>query len=277
MTIALANELNLDDQLFTYGVRVNYAVVQDIISNFIAVVSDASSQLAPALWLYYPLVSPLQNHVITKNIAPVWLRYPAYIDTVGRNEDIQKTVLLQTSELSRIRAVPAMIEINEVRRTPDPSIFNNQHLITAILLEGSFPSVFRNRNARNMFDDLREQQAQKSVPTKMIVVADGDIARNDVRITQNGLIPSNPLGFDRNTRETFGNKDFLINAINYLTDDAGLTNLRNREFKLRLLNRKKVVDEQFKWQIINIVLPMLILIVGGILYNKHRKYRYGRV
>ena len=154
--------------------------------------------------------------------------------------------------------------------------FSNPRRITAILLEGKFPSVFRNRNARNMFPELNEQQAEKSVDTKMLVVADGDIARNDVRYTPNGIVPSNQLGYDRSTKETFANREFLVNALNYLTDDAGLMKLRNREFKLRLFNKQKVAKEQLKWQVINIVLPMLLLIVGGFTYNRWRRYRYGR-
>ena len=276
MTIALSNELNLEDQLFTYGVRVNHNVVQDFMSNVIAVTTDASSQLMPARWLYYPLVTPSQNHVITRNLSPVWLRYASEIDTVGRDGNIRKTVLLQTSELSRVRGVPLMISLNEVQQPIHPQQFNSPHRITAVLLEGSFPSVYRNRNARNLFPELQERQAERSSETKMIVVADGDIARNDVRNTPNGIMASNPLGFDRFTRETFANRDFLVNAINYLTDDAELMKLRNREFKLRLLDRQKVANEQLKWQIINIVLPMLLLITGGIAYNRHRKYRYGR-
>jgi len=276
MTFALANELNLEDQLFTYGVRVNYGVVQDVMSNFITVIPDGSSQFVPAPWLYYPLVVPSPNHAITRNLAPVWHRYVSEIDTVGRDGNIRKTVLLQTSEWSRVRNVPVMIRLSEVQQPVHPQHFNRSHCITAVLLEGSFPSVFRHRNVRHLFPELQERQAERSVETKMIVVADGDIARNDVRNTPQGPIPSNPLGFDRNTNQTFANREFLINAINYLTDDAGLMNLRNREFTLRLLNRQKVTNDLLKWQVINIVLPMILLIVGGIIYNRQRRYRYGR-
>ena len=277
MTFALPVELNLDDMLFTYGVRVNQGVVQDIVSNEIAItLTDDSAQPTLAPWLYYPLVEPSQNHPITRNLDFVWLRYPSYIDTVGLNSEISKSVLLQTSPLSRIRGLPAMINLNEVHQTPQRQNFNSPDLIAAVLLEGNFPSVYRNRNARNMFPDLQEQQAEKSVETKMIVVADGDIARNDVRNTPQGLAPSNPLGFDRLTRLTFANKEFLVNSLNYLTDDAGLMHMRNREFKLRLLNKQKVADERLKWQIINLVLPLLLLFAGGTAYNKWRRHVYGR-
>ena len=278
MTFAMASELNLYDQLFTYGVRINPVVVQDMDYNVIQVVTaDKSSQYAPAPWLYYPLVQPSPNHVITRKLDPVWLRYASDIDTVtvGRDGGIRKSVLLRTSGLSRTRTVPCVISLGEISRMPDPQQFNKPHRMVAVLLEGQFPSMFRNRNARNLFPELQERQAEKSVDTKMLVVADGDIARNDVRYTTRGTEPAFPLGYDRWTDKTFGNKDFLVNALNYLTDDDGLMNLRNREFKLRLLDKQKVVQEQLKWQMINLALPMLLLIAGGWTYNRWRRYKYG--
>jgi ABC-2 type transport system permease protein len=110
----------------------------------------------------------------------------------------------------------------------------------------------------------------------MVVVSDGDIAINDTRNTPQGVVPANPLGYDRFSRQTFGNKDFLVNALNYLTDDAGLMKLRNREFQLRLLNKQKVDDELLKWQIINLLIPVLIWIAGGVAYRIWRKRKYGR-
>jgi len=169
-----------------------------------------------------------------------------------------------------------MISLDEINRIPEQQQFKKPHRITAVLLEGQFPSVFRSRNARNLFPELREKQAEKSVETKMLVIADGDIARNDVRYTQRGIEPTSPLGYDRDTRITFANKEFLVNALNYLTDDAGLMNLRNREFKLRLLNKKKVANEQLRWQAINLALPMLLLVAGGLTYSRWRRYRYGK-
>ena len=277
MTFALLSELNLEDQLFTYGARINPVIVQDIESHIIpVVVADGSSQFAPAPWIYYPLVNPSPKHVITRNLNPVWFRYASDIDTVGRDSGIRKSVLLQSSVLSRTVNLPFMININEVQRPLDQRQFNKPNRSIAVLLEGEFPSVFRSRNARNLFPELQEKQAEKSLPTRMLVVADGDIARNEVRITPNGTIPASPLGYDRYTGNTFANKDFLVNALNYLTDDADLMNLRNREFKLRMLNRQKIASERLKWQAINILLPMLLLVGGGVGYNRWRKYCYGK-
>ena len=277
MTFALATELNLEDQLFIYGVRINPVVVQDMMYHPIHVtLAEGPARMSQAPWLYYPLVTPSPNHVITRNLGPVWHRYASDIDTLICDSGIRKSVLLQTSELSRTRSLPCLISLNEIQRKPELQQFNKPNLITAVLLEGQFPSVFRSRNARNFFPELQEKQAERSVDTKMIVVSDGDIACNDVRYTPNGAVPSFPLGFDRYTGQTFANREFLVNALNYLTDDAGLMNLRNREFKLRLLNKQKVASELFKWQVINLVLPMLLLLAGGLAYNRWRHHCYGK-
>ena len=277
MTFALSSDLNLADQLFTYGVRINQNIIQDVVSNTIPVtLADGSSQSTLAPWFYYPLVNPSTSHVVTRNLNPVWLRYASDIDTVGRDSGIRKSVLLQTSEMSLTKGLPLKISLSEIERMPQKEQFNKPHRIAAVLLEGQFPSVYRSRNARNLFPELQEKQIQKSVDTKMLVVADGNIACNDVRYTTNGVVPSNPLGFDSYTKETFANKEFLVNALNYLTDDAGLMNLRNREFKIRLLNKQKIADEQLKWQLINLAIPLFLLLAGGLAYNRWRLYRYGK-
>lgn len=274
MTFALASELNLEDQLFTYGVRINPALIQDVVHNDIPV-TTGSSQVTLAPWLYYPLITLSPEHTITRNLNPVWLRYASDIDTVGMDANIRKTVLLQSSPLSRVRHVPFMINLNEVAQMPAQEQFNKPARIVAVLLEGRFPSVFRSRNTKGLFPSLQEKQIETSTDTKMLVVADGDIARNDVRNTPQGATPSYPLGYDRYTERTFGNREFLTNALNYLTDDIGLMKLRNREFQLRLLNGQKAVTERLKWQIINIVLPILIILSGGLAYGWRRRRKYG--
>ncbi|MDR1865288.1 MAG: gliding motility-associated ABC transporter substrate-binding protein GldG [Bacteroidales bacterium] len=275
LTFALASSLNLEDQLFTYGVRINPHLVQDMANHPIVVtLADGSSNPVPVPWLYHPLVNASPAHVVTRYLNPVWLRYAGDIDTVGTDSGIRKTVLLRTSQHSRTKAAPFMIYLNE--RIPEQEQFNRPHRITAVLLEGKFPSVFRSRSVKNMFPDLNEPQATVSVDTKMAVVSDGDIARNDVRNTLQGAVPAQPLGYDRYSRRTFANKDFLVNVLNYLTDDAGVMKLRNREFQLRLLDRQKVNRELLKWQIINVLLPVLIWICGGIACGIWRRRKYGR-
>jgi len=168
-----------------------------------------------------------------------------------------------------------MIQLHEVERQPERQQFNQPNLMLAVLLEGKFPSVFRSRSVKSMFPELNEPQATSGIETKMIVVADGDIAGNEIRHTPQGIAPAGPLGYDRYSRQTFGNKDFLVNALHYLTDDAGLMNLRNREFQLRLLDKQKMNKELPKWQIINVALPILIWISGGVLYGIRRRRKYG--
>ncbi len=279
MTFALVSDLNLYDQLFTYGIRINTDIIEDIGSYNTTPVklADGSSRVTLAPWLYYPLLNPSPDHSITRNLNPVWLRYASDIDTLGMNSGIRKTVLLRSSPASRTKPAPFMISLSEVERMPDPQSFNKPHRIVSVLLEGKFPSVFRSRNARNMFPGLQEKQAETSVETKMVVVSDGDIARNDIRNTPKGLVAASPLGYDRYTEQTFGNKEFLTNALSYLTDDVGLMNLRNREFQLRLLDKQKVITELLKWQIINVLFPVVILACGGLIYGRWRRYRYGRI
>ncbi len=276
MTLALASELNLEDQLFTYGVRINPCLIQDVVHNDIPV-TTGSSQATLAPWLYYPIITPSPKHTITRNLNPVWLRYANEIDTVGMDAKVHKTVLLQSSKLSRTRTVPFMISLGEIEHMPDQQQFNKPNRIAAVLMEGNFPSVFRSRNIKSLFPDLEETKVDQSVNTRMLVVADGDIARNDVRNTQQGVVPSYPLGYDRYTERTFGNKEFLVNALSYLTDETGLMKLRNREFQLRLLNKQKVNNERLKWQIINLVIPVLLILCGGVAYSRWRRYKYGHV
>ncbi len=272
---ALASDLNLEDQFFTYGVRINPVIVQDVVSEPIAVMTG-NSQIVLAPWLYYPLVMPLHNHAITRSINPVWLQYANDIDTVGMNPEVKKSILLQTSPETRVLAAPLFIQLNEVERVLDQQQFNRPNRIVAVLLEGKFPSIFRSRNPKMLFPELQETQRDKSVETKMLVVADGDVARNEVRVTTRGVAPSYPLGYDKDTKQTFGNKEFLVNALNYLTDDAGLMKLRDREFQLRLLDKTKILGGIGKWQVINVVMPVMLIILGGIAYGQWRRYKYGK-
>ncbi|MDR1667130.1 MAG: gliding motility-associated ABC transporter substrate-binding protein GldG [Bacteroidales bacterium] len=275
-TFALASQLNLEDQLFTYGVRVNPQLVQDIVNNPIVVtLSDGTSQPTPAPWLYHPLVQPSPHSMITRRLNPIWLRYAGHIDTVGTDSGIRKTVLLQTSPFARISATPCMIRLDEVEKPIERQHFNRS-LIVGVLLEGQFPSLFRSRSVRHLFPEIDEKPLQKGKHTKMIVVSDGDIAVNDVRQTPQGAVPAQPLGHDRYSRQTFGNKDFLVNALNYLTDDAGLMKLRNREFQLRMLDKQKLNDGLTRWQLINVLLPILLWAGGGMICGIWRKRKYGR-
>jgi len=196
-----------------------------------------------------------------------------YIDTVGFDKNVRKRILLSTSPYTRTLSPPFMISLREAEITPDERSFNKSGLPVAVLLEGRFPSAFRNRSTVNLLKDSKIKVKTESTATKMIVVADGDIIRNEVNRTGPTEMPLT-LGQDRYTKEMFGNRDFLINCLNYLVDDNGIMELRSRELKLRILNSKVIREEKFKWQLINVAGPVMIIILAGIIYNWLRRRKY---
>lgn len=275
-TFAMINNINLDDMLFTYGVRINPTLVQDIQCNVIPIntaARGAPAKWSPLPWLYYPIISPLVDHPVSRNLNMVLARFPSSIDTVGTNSKVKKTPLLLTSPYTRQVKAPALISLEEVRRTPSRTDMSGGQKTIAVLLEGNFSSVFRNRQPSGIITGYNAPGLKESVPTRMVVVACGDLIRNDVRMTAGGPV-SGQLGYDRYTRQTFGNKDFLMNCIQYLTDDAGLMELRNKNFKLRILDKQRVREERTKWQLINTLLPAVIVVLFGIYYNYRRRVKY---
>ena len=277
-TFAFINNLNLDDQLFTYGARINPNLVMDVQCNILPVQTEVSGnkpKFVPAPWMYYPLISPLVDHPITRNLNLLFCRFVSQIDTVGEDPAIKKTVLLKTSEYTKLVNVPVMISLSEVRHTPEKQEFNKSHQAVAVLLEGKFTSLFGSRNTNNIIPGSAAKFKSESKPTGMIVVADGDFIANDVKITPQGPTTA-PLGYDKYTRQTFGNKDFVVNAVNYLTDESGLISLRNKNFKLRILDKERIRNEKFKWQFINVVLPVLITMLFGVFYFYYRRKKYSR-
>ncbi len=278
MTLAYPNNLNLEDMLFRYGVRINQELIKDEQCNAIKVnvaIGDnpPNYQLAP--WLYDPIITPNQKHVVGTNTTPVLLRFANNIDTIEGRSDIKKTPLLTSSVNSDLVQIPAVISLNEINTAPEDLNMTKKNLLAGVLLEGSFESVFKNRMLDNYFEGKSPKVIEKSQPTRMAVIADADIIRNDVLKTQEG--PSVlPLGFDRTTNQTFGNKDFLVNLVSYLTDNTNLLTLRGRDFQLRLLDKSKITNQRLKWQLINLLIPVLIVIALGIVYSFIRKHRYTR-
>jgi ABC-2 type transport system permease protein len=278
-TAALYRPLNIEDQLFRYGARVNPEVVQDIDCAQIRLIlssGGARQQPVSVPWLYFPKLSPYAKHPITRSLNKVKGEFANYIDTVGLDKNIRKIVLLSTSAYTRTLSPPFMISLKEAEVTPEEKSFNKSCLPVAVLLEGKFPSAFRNRITDKLAKDPNLKVKTESAETKMIVIADGDIIRNEVSRTGTTETPL-PLGQDRYTGEMFGNRDFLINCLNYLVDDNGIMELRSRELKLRLLNGSVIKKERFKWQAINIAGPVLIVILAGFIYNwlRRRKYTKG--
>jgi ABC-2 type transport system permease protein len=275
-TVGLYRPLNVEDQLFRYGARVNPAVIQDLECQLIrlkVMSGDTRQQVVSVPWVYYPLLTPSAANPITKSLNRVKGEFVNYIDTVGLDRAIRKKILLTTSAFSRTLSPPLAISLKEAELTAVVKDFNKQNLPVAVLLEGIFPSVFRNRVTDNLTDDKNFRIRPESIPTKMIVIADADIIRNEVRRV--GMEETHmPLGLDKYTGEVFGNRDFLINCMNYLVDDNGLMALRSRELKLRMLNREMVKTEKLKWQLINTAGPVLIVILAGMFFSYFRKRRF---
>ena len=269
-TVALYQPLNIEDQLFRYGVRINPSIVQDLECAPIRLSvksGSGTSQIVPFPWTYYPLLKSMPAHPVTRNLNRVKGEYVNNIDTVGLNPSIKKTILLETSGFTRTVNPPFAIRLSEAENLPDENSFNRKALPVAVLLEGVFPSAFRNR---------MKSIKTESVPTKIIVVADGDIIRNEVRRTGVTGTPF-PLGQDRASGITYGNSDFIINCLNYLVDDHNIMELRSRELKLRLLNRSMIKNERFKWQVINIAGPVLLVVLAGLFYSYFRRKIYTRL
>ena len=277
-TVGIYRPLNIEDQLFRYGVRINPAIVQDLecVKIRLMVMSSGNrQQVVPAPWVYYPLLKPAVNHPITRNLNRVKGEFVNFIDTVGLDPAIRKITLLSTSAFSRTISPPVIISLKEAELTPVEKDYNKPNLPVAVLLDGIFPSAFKNRMVTNLTDNKNFKIKTESKETRMIVIADADIIRNAVKRVGLNETPL-PLGQDKYTGQVYGNRDFLINCLNWLVDKNGIMELRSRELKLRLLNTKMIKTEKTKWQIINISGPILIVILAGLLYNYFRRRNYTR-
>ncbi len=275
-TAGLYRPLNIEDLLFRYGARINPEIVQDldcIVIRLSVTTGAEQKQIVPAPWVYYPKLNLNPDHPVTRNLNKVKGEFVNTIDTVGFDPAIRKSVLLSTSGFARTLSPPLLIRLKEAEILPDEKDYNKADLPVAVLLEGIFPSAFKNRMTGNMIPDRNFRVKTESSETKMIVVADGDIIRNEVRRAGVTATPV-PLGQDRYTEEMYGNRDFLINCMNYLVDDNGLMELRSREMKLRLLDKTRIKDEMLLWQLINFAGPVLIVILAGIIYGIIRKRIY---
>lgn len=272
-TVAFYKPLGLGDMLFRYGARVNPVVIQDMECLRIPMKilgPNNQSQITPVPWPYYPLLVPSVKHPVTRNINRVKGEFVNSVDTVGLDQAIKKTILLTTSAFSRTVNPPVLISLSEASRLPAAAEYTRSNLPVAVLLEGTFTSVFRNRIIPGITDAA--QVMEKSVPTRQIVVGDGDIIRNEVSVSGGRTVPL-PLGQDRYTMQTFGNKDFIINSLNWLVDENGLMELRSRELQLRLLNKAFVRRNLTLLRIVNIVLPVLLLVIAGYILAIIRRKR----
>ncbi|HNY08185.1 MAG TPA: gliding motility-associated ABC transporter substrate-binding protein GldG, partial [Bacteroidales bacterium] len=238
-SMGVTNDLKLDDQLFNYGVRLNYNLVLDLNSVPIPIVTGRMGnqpQIEFFPWYYFPVVMSSGVHPIVNNLNAVKFEFASSLDTVEA-PGIKKTILLKTSKYSRIVNAPANINLEICRNKPDEQMFNNPNQPVAVLLEGEFQSLFTNRVPPEIMNNKLIGFKGKSIPTAMVVVSDGDVIKNQFNRSQGYPLP---LGYDQDTRQTFGNKDFVLNILNYLCDDSGLLYTRTREVQLRLLDKTKV-------------------------------------
>lgn len=276
-SVALMNDVNLDDQLFRYGVRINHNLIQDIQCALIPINTALEGQAArfvPFPWYYFPLLIPRQDHPATRTINLVRSEFASSIDTLAA-DNLRKTLLLTTSSFTKVSNLPNYVSLEQVRNVPRKEEFNKPNLPVAVLIEGSFPSVFQNRMLEGLGIKGSYQFKSSGKSGAIVVVSDADIIRNEVRFDARGPLIS-PTGFDRYTNQIFGNREFVVNTVNYLTDASGIIQLRNKEFRLRVLNRSKVRNERTKWQIINTLVPSLLIALAGILQCFFRKRKYGK-
>lgn len=276
MTFASISDLNLNDMLFRYGVRVNPVLIKDIQCNVIPVntaIDGNPAKFIPAPWLYYPLLIPLQNNEITKGLTLIKSEFVNTIDTIEARKNIKKIPLIVSSKLSKIVKAPLVISLSEVADEIKIETFKPGNFLTGVLLEGEFESIFKNRPISSYFPNEEKNFIAHSVPTKMIIITDGDIIKNEIRYTRYGM-QILPLGLDKYSQQYYDNKNLIINAINYLVDKEGIFKIRRKEFKLRLLDQGKIKKNRLKIQIINLLLPILLISIFGIIYNIVRQKKY---
>ena len=276
-TLAFPRNLNLDDQLFRYGIRMNANLVQDTECLLIPVNTSPEgtpAKFTPAPWYFSPLLIPSENHVISRNLNRVKAEFVSSIDTIGKNNQIRKTVILATSAYSLVSQSPVEVSLSSINNPPDRRLFNQPSQAVGVLLEGIFPSVFKNRIV-DSFGLKSSEVKTESLPAKMIVLADGNLMANQFRIS-NGVPEYIPLGYDRYSQQTFGNKAFLLNSVNYLCDDEGLMDLRSRVFKIRLLDKVRMKEGKLMWQTFNVLIPLLLILLFGIVYVYIRRRKYKR-
>jgi gliding-associated putative ABC transporter substrate-binding component GldG len=275
-TMGLICEHNLNDQLFNYGVRINPNVLQDMQCSKVRVnvsLPGMPPDFKFASWTYFPLLWTPPDNPITKGIDLVKAQYPGVIDTVGNSAAIKKTYLLYSSEHAKVTNAPLIVTLSQVDEKITQQVFNSSYLPVAVLLEGEFSSPFRNRIVAQYITSPGYRFIPKSKKTKMIVVSDGDIIRNDVNRAGLELIPYR-LGYDRHTEYTYGNNDFVMNAINYLTDENGLMEIKNRTLKMRLLDNTKIAYNHTEIILINTLVPPVIIILCGIIFVLYRRRKY---
>ncbi|MCL6220737.1 gliding motility-associated ABC transporter substrate-binding protein GldG [Zunongwangia pacifica] len=264
---ALPQDLNLGDFFFSYGLRINPSLVNDMYSApiILATGSGNDTRFNPYPWFYSPLTSSPNNHPIINNIEAVKFDFANPIDTLKNS--VKKTILLSSSPRTKLEGTPREISLNIVSKEPDIASYTDGEQALAVLLEGEFTSAYNNRlKPFEIHDNLNQ-----SKPTEMLVISDGEVIKNDL---QQGTPLA--LGFQKYTGTTYGNKEFLLNAVNYMLDDRGLMDIRTKKVRIAFLDPQKTAAQRTKWQLITIALPLLILGVFALLFTWLRRRKYIR-
>lgn len=269
--LAYPRDLNLTDLLFAYGIRINTTLIKDLYAAKISLATGKignQTQFQNLEWFFHPLVSGNPNHAITKNIAPIRLQFVNPIDTLKNN--IKKTPLLRSSLLTQKIGTPGFIELQSIADEIVETDYNNGNQLFAVLLEGAFNSAYKNR-IQPFKTPLYKENSNNN---KMVVISDGDIGKNQILKDDTSKIQPLDLNRDKWTHQQFGNKDFLLNVVDYLLDDVGLIELRNKTLKISILDKQKAFKERLYWQFINVIFPLIFLLFFGILFSFLRKRKY---
>lgn len=272
---AYSRDLRLDDLLFRYGARINNDLVQDrqcdvLPQNVGTIGGKPQIQILP--WPYFPLLYSNSNHPVAKNLDAVVMQFPNSVDTVAA-PGIQKDILLTTSNTSRVTGAPTIVTVEVLKQMDNASAYRQSDIPLAVLLEGRFKSLYANRLSPEMADSLKAYNRHflpaGDTPGKILVTGDGDWVLN--QFTQEGPLQ---MGKNRFTDYTFANRDFLQNTLEYFTDESGIMASRSRQFTLRLLDPKKLEKEKTAWQWFNIGLPIFLIFLAAIIFNRRRQKRY---
>ena len=275
-TIGIEQDLNLDDMLFKYGVRLNRNLLLDLNCASIVIRTGqvaGQAQMEYFRWFYFPLLQAASSHPMVRNMNAIKADFVSSIDATTSANGINQIPLLKTSDYTKVSGAPVFISLSMLKQSPDRRFFPQKGQNVAYLLKGSFPSLYANRIPQEIADDQAMQFKEESEPTAMIVVADGDIIRNQIDIRRKMPLA---LGYDQFTGITYANKEFVENCISYLVDGEGLIDIRSRELKVRLLDMTKVNQERTKWQLINTIVPIAAIIALGFVMAFIRKRKYSK-
>ena len=264
--LAYPRDLNLTDMLFSYGVRVNTALVQDLYAAKIRLATGNMGnqpQFQNLPWFYHPSITGNPQHPISRNLPPIRLQFANQIDTL--KNDIKKTPLLVSSPLTRKIGTPNFVDLQSIAQEPLQEQYQGGYQLFGVLLEGNFNSMYANRIKPFDLKNFKE----KSDSNKMIIISDGDIAKNQI-------VKNQPydLSIDKWTGEQFGNKEFLLNSIDYLLDNTGLIHLRNKTLQINLLDKQRAYKERRYWQVLNVAPPLAVLLAFGLGFSFWRKKKY---